>query len=95
MTDRYDSSLSNQLGLLREKCNGNFRMISMPFSAYWCYRAASLSDTRCEGFTETSTTKWCPEAESNHRHEDFQSSALPTELSGLDVKNSCDIPFTG
>jgi hypothetical protein len=26
--------------------------------------------------------KWCPEAESNHRHEDFQSSALPTELSG-------------
>ena len=27
--------------------------------------------------------KWCPEAESNHRHEDFQSSALPTELSGL------------
>ena len=24
----------------------------------------------------------CPEAESNHRHEDFQSSALPTELSG-------------
>ena len=25
--------------------------------------------------------KWCLEAESNHRHEDFQSSALPTELS--------------
>ena len=25
---------------------------------------------------------WCPEAESNHRHADFQSSALPTELSG-------------
>ena len=25
---------------------------------------------------------WCPEAESNHRHEDFQSTALPTELSG-------------
>ena len=24
---------------------------------------------------------WCLEAESNHRHEDFQSSALPTELS--------------
>ena len=29
---------------------------------------------------------WCPEAESNHRHEDFQSSALPTELSGH-IKN--------
>ena len=26
---------------------------------------------------------WCPETESNRRHEDFQSSALPTELSGL------------
>ena len=26
--------------------------------------------------------KWCPGAESNHRHEDFQSSALPTELPG-------------
>ncbi len=25
---------------------------------------------------------WCPDAESNHGHEDFQSSALPTELSG-------------
>ena len=28
---------------------------------------------------------WCPEAESNHRHEDFQSTALPTELSGLGI----------
>ena len=26
--------------------------------------------------------KWWPEAESNCRHEDFQSTALPTELSG-------------
>ena len=26
---------------------------------------------------------WCPGAESNRRHEDFQSSALPTELPGL------------
>lgn len=25
--------------------------------------------------------RWWLEAESNHRHEDFQSSALPTELS--------------
>ena len=24
--------------------------------------------------------RWCPEPESNQRHEDFQSSALPTEL---------------
>src|SRR5215471_19579272 len=27
-------------------------------------------------------TKWCPGAESNHRHHDFQSCALPTELPG-------------
>jgi hypothetical protein len=26
--------------------------------------------------------KWCPEADLNHRHADFQSAALPTELSG-------------
>ena len=26
--------------------------------------------------------KKCPEPESNQRHEDFQSSALPTELTG-------------
>lgn len=26
---------------------------------------------------------WCPEPESNQRHVDFQSTALPTELSGL------------
>ena len=25
---------------------------------------------------------WCPKVESNHRHKDFQSFALPTELSG-------------
>ena len=28
------------------------------------------------------TRKWCPEPESNQRHTDFQSVALPTELSG-------------
>ena len=32
---------------------------------------------------------WWPEAESNCRHEDFQSSALPTELSGQDFRNWC------
>ena len=29
--------------------------------------------------------QWCPEAESNHRHGDFQSPALPTELSGQTI----------
>ena len=31
--------------------------------------------------------KWCPGAESNHRHVDFQSTALPTELPGQTVGN--------
>ena len=29
------------------------------------------------------TVKWCPGSELNHRHADFQSAALPTELPGL------------
>ena len=32
------------------------------------------------------TLKWCPEVESNYRHKDFQSFALPTELSGHKMK---------
>jgi hypothetical protein len=28
---------------------------------------------------------WCPGAELNHRHADFQSAALPTELPGHDT----------
>ncbi len=30
---------------------------------------------------------WCLDAESNHGHGDFQSPALPTELSRLIIKN--------
>ena len=38
-------------------------------------------------FNNTSK-RWCPEAESNHRHADFQSAALPTELSGRNVNGA-------
>ena len=31
---------------------------------------------------------WCPGEESNHRHRDFQSRALPTELPGQDARRS-------
>ena len=40
----------------------------------WTERSSQLSYT---------ATFMVPEAESNHRHGDFQSPALPTELSGL------------
>ncbi len=40
--------------------------------------------------------KWCPEADSNHRHADFQSAALPTELSGHRLNcDPWDRPATG
>ena len=39
---------------------------------------------RCSTTEPLPLKKWCPEAELNHRHGDFQSPALPTELSGQD-----------
>jgi hypothetical protein len=33
-------------------------------------------------FNDFSGVKWCPETDLNRRHADFQSAALPTELSG-------------
>ena len=36
----------------------------------------------CWGWYFRGFIRWCPETESNRRHGDFQSPALPTELSG-------------
>ena len=38
-------------------------------------------------WTESTASRWCPGADSNHRHADFQSAALPTELPGLRQDN--------
>ena len=41
-----------------------------------------LQLTLIRNLNKTREFKWCPEPESNQRHADFQSAALPTELSG-------------
>lgn len=43
---------------------------------------AQKQKTRPEGRVFLATERWCPGADSNHRHADFQSTALPTELPG-------------
>ena len=47
-----------------------------PTSSAWKADVLPLNHTRISK---------CPETESNRRHEDFQSSALPTELSGQSI----------
>ena len=42
----------------------------------------TLSDTFGLTSSAKSLKKWCPETDLNRRHADFQSAALPTELSG-------------
>ena len=43
---------------------------------------SGLSSTLAEGSGSRRRGSWCPGAGSNHRHCDFQSHALPTELPG-------------
>ena len=55
-----------------------------------------LEKTLCTRGVQLSWVKWWPEAESNCRHGDFQSPALPTELSGhsglfSDIERNCCI----
>ena len=57
------------------------------FTPYFCL-CASFFDISGDGrisrlFIEIIENYWWPEVELNHRHTDFQSVALPTELSGL------------
>ena len=59
---------------------GKFRLLSRLLLEVF---TLSVSETqRLQGVYRGIKMGWCPEVESNHRHEDFQSSALPTELSG-------------
>ncbi len=39
--------------------------------------------------------KWWPETDLNRRHEDLQSTALPTELSGLDLPGLDELHVAG
>ena len=68
------------------KCNG---AVIIAFVLLHNGQTQNVSDT--DNFPKTAGKKitayqrffWWPEAESNRRHTDFQSVALPTELSGL------------
>src|SRR6187401_3676841 len=44
---------------------------------------------------DPSTTRWCREPDSNWRHRDFQSRALPTELSRPDRQPAVGCPSAG
>ena len=43
----------------------------------------ALPQTKSDAKQYVVRMKWCPGAESNHRHEDFQSTALPLSYPGM------------
>src|SRR5476651_1287299 len=62
-------------------------MAPLPRTPWIWYRPNDLSSSMPRSpiapvFTDTTRRNWWPRAESNHRHTDFQSAALPTELLG-------------
>ena len=59
----------------------DFYTVFNPFS--WFQIRKLYKKTVAEATAIESLLNWCPEPESNQRHADFQSAALPTELSGL------------
>jgi len=68
------------------KCDdlfGNAPKFANHFQKPWINRPLrEFQRTRLGGRECREKGKWCPGAESNHRHADFQSAALPTELPG-------------
>ncbi len=55
---------------------------SLPSAIFSSGLAAVARVHECHLRIDNSRAVWCPGAESNHRHCDFQSHALPTELPG-------------
>src|SRR5271155_999993 len=63
------------LGRHRPGCKRGLRLTCL-------HRIHTESAMRIAPNPPMSLKKWCPGAELNHRHTDFQSVALPTELPG-------------
>ena len=57
---------------------GKVALYQMSYARMWDTRIRKTASRQ----RLCSARKWCPEPESNQRHVDFQSTALPTELSG-------------
>ena len=47
-----------------------------------CFVANKREASYCGNVLKSIEKRWCPGADLNHRHTDFQSAALPTELPG-------------